>query len=111
MLFRHVAVPVGGCDEHLGELLAKQCDVVLVDLDDLPHRLGKKQPLVVGAEGMDLLRRETGKKQPLVVGAEGINLSKKSQALVILISTDYGSSTWTISKHYICEWRIKRLNI
>ena len=32
-----------------GELLTKQCDVVWVDLDGLPHRLGEELPLVIGA--------------------------------------------------------------
>ena len=38
-----------GRDELLGELLAGQCDDVLVDIDGRPHRLVQVVPLVVRA--------------------------------------------------------------
>ena len=45
----HVAKVGQGRDELLGELLAGQCDVVLVDRDGRPHRLVQGVPLVVSA--------------------------------------------------------------
>ena len=43
----HVAKFGKGRDELLGELLADQCDVVLVDRNGRPHRLVQVVPLVV----------------------------------------------------------------
>ena len=45
-------------NELFGELLAGQCDVVLVDRDGLPHRLVQLVPLIVSANEIVRCREE-----------------------------------------------------
>ena len=64
----HVAKVVQGRDELLGELLAGQCDVVLVDRDGRPHRLVQGVPLVVSAYEVVKCRRRIALPESLKDG-------------------------------------------
>ena len=55
---RDLAIVGQGRNQLFGELLASECDVVLVDRDGLPHRLVQLEPLLVSADEI-VRRRET----------------------------------------------------
>ena len=57
---RHCAKVGKSRNELFGELLAGQCDVVLVDRDGLPHRLVQLIPLIVSANEIIRCREEVG---------------------------------------------------
>ena len=50
VLDRNLAIVGQGRNQLFGELLADQCDVVLVDRDGFPHRLVQLVPLIVSAD-------------------------------------------------------------